>query len=168
MPGFIVFSLLLSFLVQSESPYLALLTSPIALILGLIATATGLIGALLKKLPSTVWHDLFAAGTLATWFAYWHQIFNDDAPMFYFFPLYFALLTSVIALLFINRIEHFDYESIVQLRFLEKNARLDTPAIVAFVLASVVITRHYMLYPIAMTLFVVRYMLTRCLESVGK
>lgn len=168
MPTFIVCSLLLSFLVQYESPYLDLLTSPAVLALGLIATAASIIGALLKKMPAVVWYDMFAVGTLLTWFAYWHQVFNDDAPMFYFFPLYYTLLTSVIALLFINRAERFDAESVQQLRFADKHTRLDTRAIVAFVLLSLVITRHYMLYPIAMTLFVVRYMLTRCLELVGK
>ncbi|MGR8934004.1 MAG: hypothetical protein ACU837_06380 [Gammaproteobacteria bacterium] len=168
MPTFIICSLLLSFLVQNDSPYVALLASPTALIFGLAAIAASLIGALLKKMPGSLWHDLFAAGTLVTWFAYWHEIFNDDALMFYFFPLYFALLTALITLLVVNRIEHFDDESFAQLRFLQQNARLNTPAIVIFVLSSVVITRHYMLYPIAMTLFVMRYMLTRCLETAGE
>jgi hypothetical protein len=168
MPAFIVCSLTLSFLVQSESPYLDLLTSPVALAIGLIATAASLVGAVLKKMPSAVWYDLFAVGTLLTWFAYWRQLFTGDAPMFYFFPLYYTLLTSVVALLFINRIERFDAESIAQLRFLEKHMRFDTSAIVVFVLVSLAITRHYLLYPIAMTLFVMRFMLTRCLEAAGK
>jgi hypothetical protein len=168
MPAFIVCSLALSFLVQNESPYMAWLTSPAALAIGLIAAVASLAGAVLKKMPSAVWYDLFAVGTLLTWFAYWHQQFSNEAPMFYFFPLYYALLTSVIALLFVNRAERFDYESVEQLRYWEKQARFDTPAVVAFVLVSIVITRHYLLYPIAMTLYVMRYMLTRCLEVTGK
>lgn len=168
MPVFIVCSLLVSFLVQNESPYLVLLSSPAVLAIGAIATAASIIGALLKKMPSEVWYDLFATGTLLIWFAYWRPLFNDDAPMFYFFPLYYTLLTAAVTLLFINRSEYFDDESVAQLRFLEKNSRLDTSAIVVFVLISLVITRHYLLYPIAMTLFVLRFMLTRCLENVGR
>jgi hypothetical protein len=168
MPVFIVCSLTLSMLVQSESPLLIFLQSTVALVLGLAATIVSLLGAIAKKLPNAVWFDLFATGTLVTWFAYWRKIFNADAPMFYFFPLYYTLLASAMALLFINRVERFDNESITQLRFLDQHLRLDAPAIVVFVLVSLAITRHYMLYPIAMTLFIVRYMLTRCLEIAGK
>lgn len=164
MPAFILCGLALSFLVQSESPYLLWLASDAALITGLFAAAAALLGGLLKKLPSVIWFDGFAVGTLLIWFAYWRRIFNDDAPMFYFYPLYFSVLSAVLGLLFINKAEHFDDESLQYLRYLDRYIRIPASAFALFVLLSLAITRHYTLFPMAMTLFIARHMLTRCVE----
>ena len=86
--------------------------------------------------------------------------------MFFFFPLYYALLTLVVTLSLINKSQQFDQESIEQLRHLEKNSRINISVFIVFVLIGLLITDHYAVYPIAMTFFIVRHTLIVCLETI--
>jgi hypothetical protein len=158
--------MLLAVLVQNQSEFLQLLATPVALGVGLTLMAISLLLGYLKKARTMIWHDGFASSCLLIWYAYWAPQFNDDAPMFFFFPLYYSLFTSLVTLTLINKSEYFDQESIVQLRFLEKNSRFNISVIVAFVLLSLLVTRHYALYPIAMTLFIIRHTMIACLEII--
>lgn len=166
MIGFIVCSIVLAILVQSQNQILALLMTPTAVSLGLVIMIISLVAGYLKKLPTMVWHDGFASGGLLLWYAYWKPQFGDDAPMFFFFPVYFALLTATLTLALINKAPYFDQDSIEHLRYLEKISRFNFGAIVAFVFISLLITRHYALYPMAMTFFVVRHTMLVCLETI--
>jgi len=166
MIGFILCSLTLAALVQNQNQFLQLLATPVALGIGLTVIAGSLLAGYLKKAPSIIWHDGFATGCLLVWYAYWEPQFSSGAPMFFFFPLYFALLTSIVTLTLINKSEYFDQESIVQLRYLEKHTRFNISVLVGLVLISLLITRHYTLYPIAMTLFIIRHTMTVCLEII--
>jgi hypothetical protein len=168
MIGFILCSLSLAILAQNQSSFLLLLTTPIALGVGLTGMVASLLAGYFKKCPSMVWHDVFASSCLLVWYAYWEPQFSEDAPMFFFFPLYFALFTSIVTLVFINKSQYFDQESITHLRYLEKICRSDISAVVAFVLISLLITRHYALYPIAMTFFIIRHTMIVCLEIIGR
>lgn len=166
MIGLILFSLLLAILVEKQSEWLEFLIGLPALTVGLLILIISLSLAYFKKVSSIIWHDGFSTGCLLTWYAYWQPQFNDNAPMFFFFPLYFALLTSIVTVMFINKTEYFDQESIAQLRYLDSHARLSLSSIIILVLMSLLITRHYALYPIAMTLFIVRHTLVVCLENI--
>ncbi len=166
MIGFIFCSLSLAALVQSHNDFLKLLATPVALGIGLTIMAASLLLGYLKKVPAVIWHDGFASSCLLLWYGYWVPQFNEDAPMFFFFPLYYALLMSIVTLTLINKSEYFDYESIVQLRYLEKNTRLHIGVLVGLVLMSLLITRHYMLYPVTMTIFIVRHTMIACLEII--
>jgi hypothetical protein len=168
MIGFILCSLLLAVLVQKQSEFLPLFATPLALYISLAMMAVSLLAGYLKKVPTVIWHDGFMTSCLIIWYAYWAPQFNDDAPMFFFFPLYFALLTSIVTFTLINKSEDFDQETIRQLRYLEKINRFSISAIVAFVLISLLITRHYTLYPIAMTLFIMRHTMIACLETIDR
>lgn len=163
---FIVCSLLLAILVQAHNEFLPLLATPAALGIGLIAMVVSMTAGYLKKLSTTAWHDGFATAGLLVWYAYWKPQFSDDTPMFFFFPLYYALLTSIVTLALINKSPYFDTESIEYLRYLEKITRFDMRAIVVLVLISLLITRHYTLYPMAMTFFVIRHTMIVCLETI--
>ena len=165
---FILCNLLLAMLVQNQSNLLLLLATPLALGVGLAVMAVSLSAGYLKKAPTVIWHDAFASSCLLAWYAGWAPLFNDDAPMFFFFPLYYALFTSVVTLFFINKSQYFDQESVAQLRYLEKISRLDISATVILVLVSLLIPRHYALYPIAMTLFIIRHTITACLEIIDR
>lgn len=166
MIGFILCSLLLAALVQNQNEFLQLLATPVALGIGLTVMAASLLAGHLKKAPTVTWHDGFATSCLLVWYAYWQPQFGDDAPMFFFFPLYFALLTSIVTLTLINKSEYFDQESIEHLRYLEKSARFNISVLVVFVLVSLLITSHYALYPIAMTFFIIRHTMIACLEII--
>lgn len=168
MIAFILCSLSLAILVQSQNIVLQLLASPVALVMGLIIMFASLLAGYLKKIPTTAWHDGFASGSLLVWYAYWQPQFNNDAPMFFFFPLYYALLTSILTLALINKSPYFDHESVAYLRHLEKITRFDMSVIIALVLISLLITRHYALYPMAMTFFVIRHTMLICLETIDR
>ncbi|MGZ4995241.1 MAG: hypothetical protein ACXV79_13890, partial [Methylobacter sp.] len=154
MIGFILCSFSLAVLVQNQSEFLRLLSTPVALGVGVAVMAVSLLAGYLKKAPTIIWHDGFATSALLVWYAYWAPQFDDDAPMFFFFPLYYSLLTSIVTVALINKSQDFDLESIRHLRYLDKNSRFNIGMIIALVLVSLVITRHYALYPIAMTFFV--------------
>jgi hypothetical protein len=166
MIGFILCSMSLAVLVQTPNQFLPLLATPVALGVGLTIMAASLLAGYLKKVPTMIWHDGFASSCLLVWYAYWEPQFNHDAPMFFFFPLYFALLTSTVTVTLINKSEYFDLESIVHLRYLEKSTRFNIGVFVGLVLVSLLITRHYTLYPIAVTLFIIRHTMIACLEVI--
>jgi hypothetical protein len=166
MIGFILCSMSLAVLVQNKAEFLQLLATPVALGIGLTVIAASLLAGYLKKASTPTWHDGFATGCLLAWYAYWQPQFGNNAPMFFFFPLYYSLLTSIVTLTLINKSEDFDQESITHLRLLNKISRLNINTLVVFVLASLLITSHYMLYPIAMTLFIIRHTITVCLEII--
>lgn len=166
MAGFIFCSLSLAVLVQYPNKFLTLLTTPVALGIGLVVMAASLLAGYLKKLPTMVWHDGFSSSCLLVWYAYWAPQFNADAPMFFYFPLYYALLTSIVTVTLINKSENFDLESIKQLRYLDKLSRFDFNALAVCVLISLLITEHYMLYPMAMTVLIIRHTVIACLEII--
>ncbi|MGZ4960168.1 MAG: hypothetical protein ACXV7J_13000 [Methylomonas sp.] len=163
---FILSSLILAILVQTQNTFLPLLATPVALGFGLAVMSTSLLAGFFKKLPSIAWHDGFATAGLLVWYAYWKPEFNDDTPMFFIFPLYYALLTSILTLALINKAPYFDQESVEYLRNLEKLTRFDISVVVVFVLISLLITRHYALYPMAMTFFLTRHTMIVCLETI--
>jgi hypothetical protein len=158
----------LAVLVQKQNPFLQLLATSEALGVGLTIMAISLLAGYFKKAPTMIWHDGFATGCMVIWYAYWQPEFGDDAPMFFFFPLYFSLLTSIVTVALINRSQDFDRESVEHLRYLNKISRFNSNVIMAFVLGSLLITRHYALYPIAMTLFIIRHTMTACLENIDR
>jgi hypothetical protein len=168
MFGFVICSLSLAILVQNQNHFLQLLATPFALGIGLVTLIISLLAGYLKKIPSVIWHDAFATSCLLVWYAYWEPLFTDNAPMFFFFPLYYALLTSVVTLTLINKSQYFDQDSIDQLRYLEKRSRFNISGLVLFVLIGLLITDHYAVYPIAMTLFIVRHTMIVCQENIDR
>lgn len=87
--------------------------------------------------------------------------------MFHMFPIYYAVLCTWMLLAVINKSAQLDAESRDALRYLQKYlARFDTCLVAAGVLLSLAFPEHYLLYPIVMTLFIVRSTLQRCLEII--
>ncbi len=166
MIALILSGLILALLVQTHNPYLVILETPEALGLGLALMVASLLAGYLKKVPNIIWHDGFATAGLIVWYAYWKPEFNEDAPMFFFFPLYFALLSSIMTLALINKSQYFDTESAQHLRYLNKMIRFDMSAAVIFVILGLLITKHYALYPMAMTFFIIRHTITVCLDNI--
>lgn len=168
MLTFILWNILLAVLVQTQSEFLPLLATPAALAIGIFAMAASLLVGYLKKVPTMAWHDGFVTGSLLAWYAYWQPEFGSDAPMFFVYPVYFALLTSVVTLALINRSPYFDQESVEYLRSLEKLSRFDMSLVIGFVAISLLIYKHYSLYAMAITFFVVRHTMIICLETIDR
>ena len=165
MIAFIICCSVLALLVQNQSEYLVFLTTNVALTISLSILIISLIIGYLKKLPTIIWHDGFATAGLFVWYGYWQPQFSEDAPMFLFYPVYFALFCGFVTLALIHKSGDFDRQSIEQLRYLDKMMRLDINMAIVFVLISLAIPRHYALYAMAMTFFIVRHTITVCLEN---
>lgn len=165
---FIITNLLLAAVVISQSSIQTFLTEPYVLVIAFLVMIVCMVLGYLKKLTTTSWHDGFATASLLVWFAWWKSQFIEEAPMFFLYPLYYALITSFVTLSLINRAGSFDLESVNNLRYMDKMLRFDMRTSVAFVLAALVITRHYALYPMAMTFFVLRHSIASCLEVIDR
>lgn len=167
MPIFIICSVLLASLVLTQSLYLPYLSTDAGLAVAWTIALLCLAGGWSKKVPSGIWQDGFAVGVLLLWFGDWRPLFNDDVPMFHVFPVYFAVLSAWATFAIINRSQQFDRESRDTLRYMQNHlARFDTPPLAALVLASTWVPEQYLLFPSAMTLFVLRYAMQRSLELI--
>ena len=167
MPTFIIASLALGFLVQTDSPYQELFKSMELFYLGVGCILLSAITGLNERVSSSFSYDSFSLGTLLVWFSYWHQLYRDDAPMFYIFPFYFALITSIVLLLLVNRRHLFDDESLEYIRFYSRMGSFNTGLIVSAVLVSLLMTDHVLIYPISMTVLILRFVLSVCQEPIS-
>ncbi len=165
MPLFIALSLALCFFVQTESFLQSLLVTPLLIYIGLALAMICIIGCLFKKLPALIWYDIFSSSTLMVWFAYWKPLFKDESPVFFFYPLYFALMTAFVSLFFIGRRDKIDDESFRFMLSLSKKLIIQPWLIMLCVLGSLQLEQHFMLYPTLMTLLIMRFALASCLEG---
>lgn len=169
MPIFIICCVLLTTLVQTQSLYLPLLNIEWVWMAGAGLAGAFLMAGCLKKLSSIIWHDGFSCGLLWAWYGYWEPLFSKGSPMFHLFPIYYALLCSWMLWAFIHKSARFDQASRDALIYLQNYlSRFDTCLVASLVLISLALPEHYLLYPISMTLFVIRSTLQRCLEIVSQ
>lgn len=165
MPLFIALSLTLSFLAQTASPLQNMLITPVFIYIGTALAVICIAGSILKKLPTRIYFDLFAASTLIIWFAYWKTLFfKDDSPVFYSYPLYFAFMTAFVSLAFISKRHKIDAQSFHQMQTLSAKSKLQPWIIMTATLGSLALPEHYLLYPILMTLLILRFALASCME----
>ena len=167
MPLFIVLSLALSFLVQTASPLQSLFVTTVVIYSSLGVAFISIVGSLFRKLPSIIWYDIFSSSTLLVWLACWKPLFNDDSPIFFFYPIYFALMTAFVDLLFIGQRHKIDDESFNFMRSLSKKIIIQPWVVMVCVLGSLVLNQQFMLYPTLMTLLILRFVLARCIEGRG-
>ena len=165
MPLFIVFSLTLCFLVQTVSSLQSVLVSPFFIYTGLILAITSIIGITFKKMQATLWYDIFSGSTLIVWFAYWKPLFTVDSPLFFFYPLYFALMTAFVSLFIIGQQHKIDDESFNIMKSFSKKSITQPWIVMLCVLVSLELQQHFLLYPVMMTLLIVRFALASCLEA---
>ena len=162
---FIICSLSIGFLVKTDSPYSSLLNSPVALYVGLGFIICSAIAALSKRIHFSYCYDGFATGALLAWFSYWHQFFKDEIPMFYIFPLYFALITSLVTVIFLKQDDWIDQESLSAMHYISNFLRFHPVVISALVLISLEMYSHFLLFPITMTVFIMRYVFSSYLAE---
>lgn len=165
MPLFIALSLSLCFMVQTASALQGALVTPLLIYIGLAVAIIGILGSLFKKWSSTSWYDIFSSGTLLVWFAYWKPLFKDDSPIFFFYPVYFALMTAFVTLFLIAQRHKIDNESFRLMQALAKKSIIQPWVVMLCVLASLELQQQFMLYPVMMTLLIMRFTLAGCLED---
>ncbi|MDP2904113.1 MAG: hypothetical protein Q8N96_13585 [Methylovulum sp.] len=161
---FIALSLALCFLVQTASPLLNILDSQIVIYIGVALAVGCMVGNIVKKKAAKIWHDVFAGSVLIVWFAYWRSSFNEDSPIFFFFPLYFVFMAAFIELFFAGQHQKIDTATLRQMQSLVKNISVQPWMVMLGVLVSLEWQQHYLLYPVMMTLLLVRFALFSYLE----
>ena len=161
---FIALSLALCFLVQTSSPLLDTLDEPVFLYSGFALAVSGIAGMMFKKKAAKLWHDVFAGSVLIAWFAYWRSLFNEDSPIFFFFPLYFVFMAAFIELFFTDQDHKTDALTLRQMQALANHNIVQPWVIMLGVLASLGLPQHYLLYPVSVTLLLIRFALSNYLE----
>lgn len=161
---FILLSLALGYLVQTTNPLINELVTPLCLYLGIGGALLAVAGLLLKKRFFNIWYDLFASSVLFVWFAYWKTQFQDDSPMFFFFPVYFAAMSAFISLAFIGQCERLDDETLYFMRRIAEQKGLQPWIIMLGTLGSLQLLDHYLVFPVLITLLLLRFALDCCVE----
>lgn len=161
---FISLSLAISFIVQTEQPFRSIFYSPLFIYVGLGGGIIAILASLLKKRSEQIWYDLFASSSLLVWFAYWQPIFGQDSPMFFFFPLFFAVMAVFFSLAFIGKRDQLDSESLRHMRLLSEKNGLQPWVIMIGVLVSLELHDHYLVYPVMTTILLLRYTLSGCIQ----
>ncbi|WP_150050370.1 MULTISPECIES: hypothetical protein [Methylomonas] len=167
MPTFILSCLVLTFLLLTDSFYLPYLLEAAVWQAALALAIACYLAGLAKKLSGAAWHDGFAACLLWAWYGCWKPLFSPDAPMFFAFPPFFAVLSGWLWFAVISKSRYFDQASRDSLIYVQTRlARFNTLLLAPALLASLWIPEHYLVYPVLMCAFIVRYTLQRCLEIV--
>ncbi|MGR8980799.1 MAG: hypothetical protein ACU84H_12025 [Gammaproteobacteria bacterium] len=162
---FIAISLILSFIVQTDNPLRSVLSSSPFIYVGLFGAVVSIIGSVLKKWPERFWTDIFASSALILWFAYWQPFFKEESPMFFFFPLFFAIIASFFSLAFITQRDKLDTDTLKHMRILSEQLGLQPWVIMLCILGSLELQEHFQVFPVMVTLLVLRYTLSRCIEK---
>jgi hypothetical protein len=158
-------SLALCVLVQTASPLQTYLLSSSVIDGGVIVTLASFVGIVSKKLPFYFCYDMFSAATLLVWFAYWKPEFNDDSPIFFFFPLYFAVAASFMTLYLMGQVDKVDKETLHYMQnYLQYTTCLQPWLVMPGVLVTLELQEQYLLYPTGMTLLMIRFAFASCMD----
>jgi hypothetical protein len=164
MPVFVVLCLSLALIVQTGGSVQTALVSPIFIYSGLTVAIVTIIGSFFKFVPEKLSYDLFSSSTLFAWFAYWKPLFVTDSPIFFFFPIYFALITAFAALFFIGQRHKIDRDSLQRMQAIVDSGVVEPWFVMICVLITLYFENRFIQYPVMMTLLTIRYALSGCLK----
>lgn len=165
MPTFIVINLGICYLQFTQSEYIASIGTNTVVYIGIAGLISAIACALSKRIQHKTCYDILACSVLISWYSYWLQHFRHDAPMFIAFPLFFVAITALLDITLINKRYTFDQESIETIRFYSDLGPLHPAIIITGLLISTFLTEHYLLFPVLMNAYIVRYTLSSCLEQ---
>ena len=164
MPVFVMLCLVLAVIVQINSPLQELLVNQAVMDIGLVVSVAVIIASFLNKFPENIRYDVFTSSVLIAWFAYWKPLFVKDSPIFFFFPLYFALLIAFFTLFFVGQRHKIDRDSLKLMQSIVDSGVVDTWLVMAAVLVTLYFEDHYLQFPTMMTLLAIRYALSGCVK----
>ena len=140
------------------------LVSPMVIYIGLTIAVITVIGSFFKKIPEYISYDLFASSILFTWFAYWKPLFVRDSPIFFFFPVYFALIVAFVSLFFIGQRHKIDQDSLNRMQTIVDSGVVQPWFIMVCVTVTLYFENRFIQFPTMMTLLTTRYALSGCLK----
>lgn len=164
---FILVNLFLGLLLKNDSSYGFLLLSDYFLYAGAILLIVNFIatGIKTRKISFTLRYDLFAVGSIFICFSTWPPFFREGSPLFYVLPLYFSFIAAFFTLLCTNSKNGIDRDETNQLHMLP-NFVISSPLIIMiFVIVSLALPQHFMLFPIAINLLIARFALACYLDN---
>jgi hypothetical protein len=164
MSVFVALCLILAVIVQTKSPLQGVLVSPVFVYMGLTIAIATIIGSFFKKLPEKISYDLFASSILFAWFAYWKPLFVSDSPIFFFFPVYFALIVAFVSLFFIGKRHKIDRDSLSRMQAVVDSGVVEPWFIMICVTVTLYFENRFIQFPTMMTLLTTRYALSGCLK----
>ena len=168
LPFFTFGSLVYCYLIWNQSIYLSALNSDAALYFGFGCVAVSVLMSFFPRIHDGFKYNLFCVGCLIVWFADWSRIFGLEAPIFYSYPVYFALLSVAITHLVINQTERFDDDQVKLMRIIYNWKPFKPPVLAAGALVSLSFPSHYLLYTVAMTFMLISYAFGICLQKIDK
>ena len=164
---FILLNLCMAFVLKDGSTLAVVFSSTYAFTLGACLLLFNLLDSCLKYkvLAYKFRYDLFAVGALLVWFSYWPAFFRQGSPVFDLYPLYFSLITALFSLSFIRKREHIDKDALLWLQWLSDSGRFNPVIVMLLVIVSLAVPQQFMLFPIAMSLLIMRFALACCLNN---
>ncbi len=164
---FIIFNLSIAYLLKTESSLRELFLSDYSFYAGVVFLLFTLVdtGGRFKKIPFKLRYDLFALGAILVWHWYWPSFFRQASPIFYYFSLYFAFITAFCSLIFFTKREQIDPDMVIFLHWLSDSGRFNPVVIMISVIVGLALPQHFMLFPVCITLLVVRFALACSLAS---
>lgn len=164
MPFFVALCLILAVIVQTGSPLQGILVSPVVLYGGLTIAVATIIASFVKRLPEHISFDLFASSILLAWYAYWKPLFVRDSPIFFFFPVYFALIVAFVSLFFIGQRHKIDRDSLQRMQAIVDSGVIEPWFVMICVTVTLYFENRFIQFPTMMTLLTTRYALSGCLK----
>jgi hypothetical protein len=165
MPLFIAINLALCFFAQTDNAFKSILLTPLLMDISLGVALVSVVGTLFKKTRHLIWYDLFSSAVLLVWFADWQSYFKEDSPMFFFYPLYYSIITALVSLYVINARDKIDKDSLAIMQSLVNKAIIQPWVIMLCLFLSLEAKENFMLFPTLMTLFLIRYSLASYLKG---
>ena len=164
---FICLNLYLGFLLKEESFFYNLLSSDFSLYTGIGLLVVNFIASWFKfsKIPFKLRYDMFAVGSLFVWISYWPPFFRFGSPMFQYFPMYFAFITALFSVVFITKRENMDPDAVTLLQWFSDSGRFNPIVIMIAVMISLALPQHFLLYPVTVTILIMRFALASCLNN---
>lgn len=164
MPVFVALCLVLAFIVQTGSQLQLALVSPVVIYGGLTIAIVTITGRFFKLMPENISYDIFSSSILLAWFGHWKPLFVKDSPIFFFFPVYFALIIAFVAIFFIGQRHKIDRDSLQRMQAIVDSGVVQPWFVMLCVMATLNFEKHFLLYPVMMTLLTMRYTLSGCLK----
>jgi hypothetical protein len=165
MPFFVALCLILAVIVQTGGPIQASLASPVVFYVGLTVAIATITGSFFKKIPEHVSYDVFASSILVAWFALWKPLFAKDSPIFFFYPVYFALIVAFVSLFFIGQRHKIDRDSLQRMQAVVDSGVIEPWFVMVCVSVTLYFENRFIQFPTFMTLLAARYALSGCLRQ---
>jgi hypothetical protein len=162
---FITLCLGLCFIQQFAASLQTILVSPLFIYVGLAVALLGIVLTFLNKWPEVVGYEIFSSGTLLLWFAYWKPLFKPDSPIFFSYPLFFAMMSAFITLFLSGQGHRIDKQSLLYMQKFDKERMMPAWSVMLCVLGSLQVLQHYQLYPVLMVLLMLRFAFSNCLKA---